>query len=242
MRRYALYLLILALLLAVALPLLAQTPTPDPAGLVVVVGNVDLTQGVIMVNNYIIAPASAFEPSILRQGDLVVVVGYLLPDGVTIQAISLELFAGTMTPTPNLTWTPTFTPTPNLTITPTFTPPPSATPVDTTCARENHPVANRLADDFGVSYDEIISWHCMGFGFGEIARAYLLADATGVPAATYFAQRQAGMGWGEIMRQADVHPSQLAPGQVIRPHGDDRPGRGNGNNGNGNNGNGRDNR
>ncbi|MEP7293556.1 MAG: hypothetical protein ABI835_17350, partial [Chloroflexota bacterium] len=93
-RKLSLLLLILALVILVALPLAAQTatPTPDPASLVVVVGNVDLRQGVIMVNNYIIAPASAFEPSILHQDDLVVVVGYLLPDGVTIQAISLEFF------------------------------------------------------------------------------------------------------------------------------------------------------
>ena len=92
-----------------------------------------------------------------------------------------------------------------------------------------------------MTYEEIIGWHCAGFGFGEIARAYLLADAAGVAAATYFAQRQAGMGWGEILRQADVHPSQLAPGQVIRPNDDDDDdgaGRNNGNNGNGNGNNG----
>ena len=94
-----LLLLLLVVVVWIALPLAAQTPTPDPAALVVVVGNVDLGQGVIMVNNYIIAPASAFQPSILHQGDLVVVVGYLLPDGITIQAISLELFVGTATPT-----------------------------------------------------------------------------------------------------------------------------------------------
>ena len=43
-----------------------------------------------------------------------------------------------------------------------------------------HPVATRLADAFGVSYDEIMGWHCKGYGFGNIAKAYLLAQKTGL--------------------------------------------------------------
>ena len=257
-------LLLIALLAGFAvLPLTAQTTTPDPNNEVVVVGPVDLGQGVIMVNNYIIAPASAFQPSILHQGDIIVVIGYLLPDGVTIQATSLEFFDGSPTPTSTATftptpiWSPTFTPTGTLTATPTatasFTPtmtqtPATPTPTDTGCNRPNHPVAQRLADAFGVSYDEIIGWHCAGFGFGEIARAYLLADATGATAASYFDQRRRGLGWGEIVKQTGVHPSDLAPGQVIRRGGnndddgddqnDNHPGNGNSNGrGNGNNGN-----
>ncbi len=104
-----------------------------------------------------------------------------------------------------------------------------------------------------MSYDEIMGWFCQGFGFGEIARAYLMADSSGDPASTYFEQRQAGLGWGEIVKEAGVHPSSLAPGQVIRPQHDttgDLPGNSgnagnNGNNGdhpnNGNNGNSNDN-
>src|SRR5215208_7588499 len=100
--KYRLSLLVLVLVMVcIALPIAAQTqtptPTPDPASLVVVVGAVDLRQGVIMVNNYIIVPAPAFQSSIFHQDDLVVVVGYLLPDGVTIQATSLEFFLGTPT-------------------------------------------------------------------------------------------------------------------------------------------------
>jgi hypothetical protein len=263
-RKLSVFLLFATLLAAtVALPLAAQTATPDPASTVVVVGPVDLGQGVIMVNNYIIAPASAFQPSILHQDDVVVVIGNLLPDGVTIQATSLELFDGTpipdLTPTPIWTatltpiWSPTWSPTP--VFTPTWSPTPvvSGTPAPTqaACNHPDQPVAHRLADAFGVGYDEIMGWFCQGFGFGEIARAYLLADATGVPAATYFAQRQSGLGWGEIVKQTGVHPSDLAPGQVIRRgNGNGNNGNGNGNNGNhgnghgnggGNNGNGRGN-
>jgi hypothetical protein len=253
-RKLTVLLLVSMLAIAMALPSFAQTATPDPGSQVVVVGPVDLGQGVIMVNNYIIAPASAFQPSILHQGDVVVAIGYLLPDGVTIQATSLEFFEGSPTPT----FTPTYTPNPSITptMTPhwtaTFTPlPPTPVPTKANCNHPDQPVAQRLATAFNVSYNEIIGWFCQGFGFGEIARAYLLADATGVPAANYFAMRQSGMGWGEIVKQTGVHPSDLAPGQVIRRgngNGNDENGNGNGNghgnghgNGNGNNGNGKGN-
>ncbi len=216
--------LILGLLALGALPLAAQTPTPDPASQVVVVGTVDLRQGVIMVNDYIIEPAVDMQVPILYQGDLVVVIGYLQPDGVTIKATSIELFVGsltpTMTPTPDLSATPTYTPM----FTPTVTPTPSFAPISAVCNQPNQPVAQRLADAFHVSYAEIMGWHCRGFGFGEIARAYLLADATGAAPATYFNMRLAGLGWGEIVHQTGVQPSDLAPGQVIR-HGN---GNGNG--------------
>lgn len=241
-----LVLLVMLLTAAVALPLAAQTATPDPESAVVVVGPVDLGQGVIMVDNYIIAPASGFQPAILHQGDIVVVIGYLLPDGVTIQATSLELFYDTDEPTATPSWSPTptmtpiWSPTPTITpswsptptMTPSWSPTPTSTSVPVVCNHPDQPVGHRLADAFNVSYDEIMGWFCQGFGFGEIARAYLLADATGVPPATYFAQRQSGMGWGQIVKQTGVHPSDLAPGQVIR-HGN-----GNGNNGNHGNGNG----
>ncbi len=257
-RKLSVLRMVLALATAIfsALPLTAQTatPTPSPDSLVVVVGPVDLGQGVIMVNGYIIAPASAFEPSILHQGDEVIVIGYLLPDGATIHATSLEFFVEpTLTPTPN--WTPTFTPTLNLTATlapfptATFTPTPNltatatwlpiATSTNVACNQPGHPVAMRLAEAFGVPYEEIIGWHCAGFGFGEITRAYLLADATGLTPDTYFAQRNAGIGWGQIIREAGVHPSDLAPGQVIRRNNGHGNGNGNGNCGRGNgNGNG----
>lgn len=261
-RILAVVLLISALLLVVVLPLSGQTATPDPNEPVVVVGPVDLGQGVIMVNGYIIAPALSFQPAILQQGDLVVVIGYLLPDGATIQATSLELFDDDEPP---VEATPEVTPEVTLEVTPEITPEVTAevTPEVTAapgCTQTNQPVAQRLADSFGVSYNEIINWHCSGFGFGEIARAYLLADASGETPETYFAMKEAGMGWGQIVHETGVHPSELAPGQVIRRgnhtsdddaqpddethqgnSGNNGNGRGNGNgggNGNGNNGNG----
>jgi septal ring-binding cell division protein DamX len=86
-----------------------------------------------------------------------------------------------------------------------------------TCGSGNtHPVASRMADEFGVSYDEIMGWHCKGFGFGEIAKAYLLAKKTGKLPGDYFAMRSAGKGWGNIFKEEEVKPRDLAPGAVIR--------------------------
>ena len=68
-------------------------PPSDPSTEVIVTGTVDLASGGIMVNGYNIAPAGAFRPSILEQGDEVIIIGTLLNDGVTIRTTSLEFFA-----------------------------------------------------------------------------------------------------------------------------------------------------
>jgi hypothetical protein len=273
MKRFATMLLVIVpvLILALALPLAAQEatsvpvnpptatpmPTPAPGSIVMVIGPVEFINNNIVVNGYIIAPAGAFNPSILTPGDFVIITGLLLPDGMTIQASEFEFFEepdGTPTPTPTMTpivitATPTFTPDP---LTPTMTPLPvvvTVTPTywptpeddDDACDRPNHPVALQLAQSFGVSYDEIIGWHCRGFGFGEIARAYLLAEQTVESPDMYFALKESGMGWGQIVRDAGISGSEhssLAPGQVKHRDDDGHPGNGNGNNGRGNNGNG----
>lgn len=92
------------------------------------------------------------------------------------------------------------------------------------CGGNNQqPVAARLADAFGVSYDEIMAWHCKGFGFGEIAKAYLLAKQAGKSAGDYLAMRTAGKGWGQIIKETGVKPKDLAPGSVIRGSKDNKP-------------------
>lgn len=260
LRRLKITFIIGVYLFAVVLPLAAQTATPEPGSLVVVAGSVDLQSGSIMVNGYRIAPASAFQPAILSQGDEVIILGNLLPNQQVIQAVSFEFFAATpeATPevTPEVTLQPTVEvtpqPTAEVTIEPTVEVTPEAiielTPEPQTCDNPDHPVATALAESFGVSDAEIIGWHCAGFGFGEIARAYLLADASGVAVQTYFDQKSSGRGWGQIVREAGVHPSSLAPGQVLR-HGNhpettdeaalpSNHGQGNGNGNGGGNGNG----
>jgi hypothetical protein len=65
----------------------------------------------------------------------------------------------------------------------------------------------KLADTYGVGYDEIMGWFCSGFGFGEIDLAYSLSLESGVPVADIFAMRDAGMGWGQI--KADLKPKKM---------------------------------
>jgi hypothetical protein len=94
---------------------------------------------------------------------------------------------------------------------------------DDTCDRLNHPVAEALAASFEVDYATIMGWHCAGFGFGEIARALLIADIDGtVTAQELLDMAASGLGWGEIKKQYDIHPSELAPGRVISAHARER--------------------
>jgi hypothetical protein len=96
---------------------------------------------------------------------------------------------------------------------------PAAT-ADCTDTKNAHPVAARLAEAFGVPYDEIMRWHCQAkYGFGEIARAYLLAQATDKTVDEIFAMRANGQGWGQIVKSLGVKPSDLAPGSVIKGKG-----------------------
>jgi hypothetical protein len=64
-----------------------------------------------------------------------------------------------------------------------------------------HPVAERLAREYGVSYEEIIGWFCDGFGLGEIGLAYRIQTESGTPVAELFDTRaDAKMGWGLILQ------------------------------------------
>jgi hypothetical protein len=94
-------------------------------------------------------------------------------------------------------------------------------PVEELCMKDNHPVALALAAEFNVDYSVIADWHCSGFGFGEIARALLIAEkfegeeGETVTADELLAMRDQGMGWGQIKQEYGVKPSDLAPGRVI---------------------------
>jgi hypothetical protein len=101
--------------------------------------------------------------------------------------------------------TPTETPTPTGSITPTA---PTGTPPATDCTGANpHPTGTKLAERYGVPYDEIMGWFCQHFGFGEIDHAYSLSRQFGVPVADIFALRRSGMGWGEIRKYLENLPT-----------------------------------
>ncbi len=123
----------------------------------------------------------------------------------------------TLSPTATLTSTGTLTPTGTLTVTvtPTPTPTPTLTPTPdgfVGCTGvDPHPVGTSLAQKYGVSYEDIMSWFCQGYGFGEIDIAYDLSLQTGVTVEEIFALRQSGLGWGQIRQQLGVLPGGGPP-------------------------------
>jgi hypothetical protein len=79
-----------------------------------------------------------------------------------------------------------------------------------------HPVLESISLALEVPYDELETLFTEGYGVGEVARAYLIAEGTDEDIETIVALRESGLGWGEILQQyPDVHPSDLAPGALI---------------------------
>ncbi len=255
------WMMVAALVLSASLMLTAfaqdATPVAVEGNLTIVTGAVSFAaDGSIVVAGVTIAPAGGFNPSTLQTGDIVIVTGVLLPSG-TLQAISLELFDDEpeqpeVTPEATAEMTPEataeFTPEPTAEVTPEATPEATAEPTAApTCGNPNHPVAQSIAATFGVSYEEVMALHCAGNGFGEIVRAYTLAELSegGTTAEDLLERHKNGEGWGKIIRESGVHPAELAPGRVLKRTNDAEPtpeassggGNGGGNgNGNGNGG------
>ncbi len=138
---------------------------------------------------------------------------------VTATLTSTPGLTATLTLTPTLTpalpVSPavTLTPTPDATQTPTVdtTPTPGASQGDCTGAQP-HPAGMKLAQRYGVPYEEIMGWFCRGFGFGEIDQAYALSLQSGVPVEEIFAMREAGSGWGEIKKLLSSPGGDQKPG------------------------------
>jgi hypothetical protein len=145
------------------------------------------------------------------------------------------------TETPEATEPPegTDTPIPAITATPVVTGTPGACQLgDQQAGGEGNQPAAALASYFHTSLSIINGYKQAGFGYGEIAKAYFIAQASGRTVDEILAMRRACMGWGEIEQQLGVHPAGNL-GTVMKAwHG---PGNGNsgGNGGQGNgNGNG----
>lgn len=232
-----------------AVPIAAQSD--DQQGLVVVDGVFTVAlDGTIMVGDYIIAPANAFIPALPAEGDMVLVVGYLLPDDATIQALSIEIEDASTVASDRSS---------------TDGQQPDTITIDTIISdhgqgngqgnehgngnhgngngqgngRGNghgngnhgngnrqgnssergfycehteiyHPAAERLAAEFDVPYGEVITHFCEGGqGFGQILIAYRLAAVSGQSVQALLDLRNAGEGWGRIMRDLEVNPGEV---------------------------------
>ncbi len=105
----------------------------------------------------------------------------------------------TLTPSPSPTGTlETATPTLTMTVTPSVMPKNETSRCDNSANPQ--PEGLRLAQRYQVPYEEIMSWFCKGFGFGEIDLAYGLSVESGMPVSEIFRMRSDGMGWGNIKK------------------------------------------
>jgi hypothetical protein len=115
-------------------------------------------------------------------------------------------YPGPETATPDLTAT--ATPGSTATATPETTPTFEGSRAGCEASDRQQPEGLTLAARWGVPYEEIMSWFCQGFGFGEIDLAYELAAQSGKPVADVFAMKAGGMGWGQIKQELSPKPNQ----------------------------------
>jgi len=105
--------------------------------------------------------------------------------------------------------TQTNTATPTITVTPTVTG--TIQPKNETSRCDNRsqqqPEGLKLAQQYKVSYDEIMGWFCKGFGFGEIDQAYSLSSSSGQSVHEIFAMRSSGQSWGTIKKKLIPTPT-----------------------------------
>ncbi len=87
----------------------------------------------------------------------------------------------------------------------------------TSCLAEGHPVATAIAEAFDLNYHTVGAWACEGYGYGEIARALLIAAESGYDTLPQelLDRFAAGEGWGEIMKDFDISPSHFSLGRII---------------------------
>jgi hypothetical protein len=242
-----------------ALPAAAQ----EDDDLMMVSGALDLTQaGDMFVAGYLIDLTGASLPPLLHDGDIVLVVGTLLADGETIHASSMEPFDDLDRNDDDVIGEGDDDDGDGVIDIGNDDNDDDEDEYDdfedengddfededsSDCDNPSHPIGTRLSEAFDVPYTTIMLMHCDGNGFGEITRAFLLAEAVlgedadlTDAAQEYLNRHKQGEGWGNIVHEVGVHPSQLAPGHVIGhghwdDDGDGRPGNANGNaNGNSN--------
>ncbi|HWQ04742.1 MAG TPA: DUF5666 domain-containing protein [Longilinea sp.] len=182
---------------------------------------------VISGQTVVIMPETTIQAG-LEVGDVVEVRFYISNNGDWV-AEEIELLEEdevqptktvTVTPTITGTVTVTATATATATVTPTVTGTIEVTPTDETACvgADPQPTGMKLAQLYGVPYEEIMGWFCKHYGFGEIDLAYTLARASDKTVAEVFAMREAGMGWGNIKKELEPIPTpRFKPTHKAKP-------------------------
>jgi hypothetical protein len=80
-----------------------------------------------------------------------------------------------------------------------------------------HPVGSMIALYLNIPYTHVMELHDEGFGFGEIARAYLTAYASdgALTPEQVLGMRLTGVGWGQIKQEYGVHPGGNGLGSIM---------------------------
>lgn len=202
--------LLILLVLIIAIPaVVAQDEDPD---LIVATGELTINEnGDIIVDGYVIAPAGSFAPGQYEVGDSVIITGYLLPDGATVQALSIEAVDDE-----EETGTDEEVLDEEVLDEETTDEEEDVSGRGFFCNNEGfyHPAGWGVAEEFEVDYDDVMTSFCEeGRGFGEIMMAYMMAEKLGLPVEDFLAARADGMGWGQIMKENDIRPNELFAGR-----------------------------
>lgn len=86
---------------------------------------------------------------------------------------------------------------------------------------EPHPMAEKIAQDYGVSAEWVMSQACEGHGFGGVLMALQTQEVTGQGADALLEKRSHGQGWGQIWKDAGIvgnpHADNPPPGLLKKP-------------------------
>jgi hypothetical protein len=77
-----------------------------------------------------------------------------------------------------------------------------------------------VLSDMAQFYEEIMSWFCSGFGFGEIDLAYTLANQYKLEVEDIFEMKEPGKTWGQIKQdllEIEKEKEKVKPTQKPRP-------------------------
>jgi hypothetical protein len=69
-----------------------------------------------------------------------------------------------------------------------------------------NPAATKIAQKYGLEYDEVVQWYDKGYAPQEIERAYHMGEDKDAEVADILAMRDAGMDWRAIEKALDTMP------------------------------------
>jgi len=74
----------------------------------------------------------------------------------------------------------------------------TAVPAVDCTQQEHHPIAQSIADDFGISYDQVMAWACAGETFDDILLALQTSEMSHRRADELLAMKKQAGGWDKV--------------------------------------------